>query len=176
MKAVRFMRDKDMYYYEISKYGKESMNEHHLYTDWLAMSDIGRTFQGKVLTKEEYMRVETNYIRAIYLILNYHVLEELEVRNVRKSFSSYKKFLSLQKNFKELYTKEILSMYDEVPLLSKANLSEIGLICRLQLREDIGCRLFYPRRLKIFIGYDFIMGITSSRPLEPIIPQILDNG
>ncbi|MTH55351.1 hypothetical protein GKZ89_18310 [Bacillus mangrovi] len=55
---------------------------------------------------------------------------------------------------------------------SQADFHEVENLCRLQLREDIGVDIFYPRKLKIFIGYDYLMGVNSSRRLDSIIPEI----
>jgi hypothetical protein len=40
------------------------------------------------------------------------------------------------------------------------------------LREDIGAKIFYPRKLKIFICYDYLMGIHCNRSIENVIPTI----
>lgn len=44
------------------------------------------------------------------------------------------------------------------------------------LREDIGAKVFYPRKLKVFICYDYLMGINCSKSIEKIIPQIENLG
>lgn len=56
--------------YRISKYNPEyRKNGIYLKDEWTDYSDIGDKFDGKMFTKQEYLRVEQNYISCILTIL-----------------------------------------------------------------------------------------------------------
>ncbi|MBF8971143.1 MULTISPECIES: hypothetical protein [unclassified Streptococcus] len=50
----------------IHKYDKSNLN---YIEDWTAISDIGDTFYGKVLTLEDYLEAENRYVQTIAKIL-----------------------------------------------------------------------------------------------------------
>lgn len=83
-----------------------------------------------------------------------------------------KQFLDLISGYKVEYTSEILALYNIVESVKKLEYKDINLFFRLLLREDIGAKICYPRKLKIFICYDYLMGVNSSRSLEKVIPAI----
>lgn len=74
--------------YNISKYNPEFKDNYgrYLKEDWTAISDIGKVFDGKVLSPEDYLEMENNYIKAVYKIINFYNLKNLKVQDVRKSF------------------------------------------------------------------------------------------
>lgn len=56
-----------MFEYRITKYDQSQRNERGAYIGpiaWACYSDVGQTFDGKVLTIEECLRVESSYIDA----------------------------------------------------------------------------------------------------------------
>lgn len=139
--------------------------------DWIAISDIGKEFKGKVLTVKDYKEIEDKYIKALYIILDYCGIQSVNIRNMMKTADD-KSFLSFHKRYSELYDEKLLEFYYSLDDLYQVEYADIGNLCRLQLREDISSDIFYPRRLKILICYDFLMGIKSSRTLMPVIPEI----
>ncbi len=180
--------------YNISKYTPDKWDETGDCWDWIAIGDIGRAFNGEILTLEEYKRVEDNYIKALYYVLDYLKIERVWVKDVAISGDD-KKFLDKRKNHMELYGKEIMEwfyevhkghmelydeklmkMYKNVESIKRLDYEDIGDFCRLQLREDIGAKVFYPRRLGIYICYDFLLGIHSSHAIDEIIPKINELG
>ncbi len=59
-----------MMYYRISKYNPVHREKgRYLKDEWTDYSDIGSIFEGRTLTKEEYLLTELNYIRCIIEIL-----------------------------------------------------------------------------------------------------------
>lgn len=55
-----------MYYYRLSKYKGSNAQK---VEEWTSFCEIGKTFHGKELTKEEYLCVETRYISCIIVIM-----------------------------------------------------------------------------------------------------------
>ena len=163
--------------YNISKYNPEFKDDlgRYLKEDWTAVSDIGKAFDGMVLSPEDYLDMESNYIKAIYEILDFYNLKSLNVQDVRKSFK-YDRFIELINERKVVYNEDLLKLYNNLESIKILEYQEIGLFCRLLLREDIGAKVFYPRKLKIFICYDYLLGIHSNRYIEKVIPRIKDLG
>jgi len=163
--------------YNISKYNPEFKDNfgRYLKEDWTAISDIGKAFDGKVLSSEDYFEMESNYIKAVYEILDFFNLKSLNVQDVRKSFK-YDRFMEFINERKVAYNEDLIKLYNNLESIKVLEYQEIGLFCRLLLREDIGAKLFYPRKIKIFICYDYLLGIYSNRSIEKVIPRIIDLG
>jgi len=66
----------------------------------------------------------------------------------------------------------MLQVYQNIDEHSIINKEDLCDLIHLELREDIGGLLYVPYRLKIFIGYDFMMEVHSSKALEPIFEKI----
>ncbi|MEN8905512.1 MAG: hypothetical protein ABF289_06090 [Clostridiales bacterium] len=99
----------------------------------------------------------------------------LTVNNVIRSFS-YEEFQRLTQDYKNLYTEDIIDIYIQSSVKDNPNEHKIDSFFRLLLMEYIGLNVFYKDILKVFIGYDYLMGIHSSNSLEDIIPQIEELG
>jgi len=149
--------------YEITKYNPSFRDEKRRYLkeDWIAIGDIGKSFEGELLTIDSYKKVEDSYIKVIKLVMEYLEVPFLSINNVRRSFS-YDRFMEIRKNFRKLYSQDVLGIYIHIKDLDKLDKEEVDSFCRLLLREDIGSEVYYPRRMKVFIGYDFLMGIHTS--------------
>ena len=80
--------------------------------------------------------------------------------------------MEIRKNFCELYSQDILETYADAKDLDKLDKEKVDSFCRLLLREDIGSEVYYPRRMKVFIGYDYLMGIHTSKSIDSLIPSI----
>lgn len=75
-----------MYEYRISKYDiKKRKNDVFLGNEWTDFSDIGKSFDGKELTLEEYLQVERNYVSCIINII-------CETKNLTVSISCYEDY------------------------------------------------------------------------------------
>lgn len=162
-----------MYKYEITKYNPifRDENRRYLKEDWTAIGDIGKSFGGELLTIDGYKKVEDSYIEVIILVMEYLEIPFLLINNVGRSFS-YDRFMEIRKNFRELYSQDILGIYTNAKDLDKLDKGGVDSFCRLLLREDIGSEVYYPRRMKVFIGYDYLMGIHTSKSIDSLIPSI----
>ena len=54
-----------------AKYSPPNYNEYGEYTveEWTSVEDIGKTYQGSTLTKEQYLDVENKYIEVLLIII-----------------------------------------------------------------------------------------------------------
>ena len=70
--------------YRITKYSPEYRNENGVYTkdDWTSCSVIGRQFDGKILTAEEYYDTEQRYIRVIEDIFCENEVGSLQIKDL----------------------------------------------------------------------------------------------
>ncbi|WP_312095600.1 hypothetical protein [Aminipila sp.] len=163
--------------YNISKYNPKFKDNQgrYLREDWTAISDIDKVYNGKIFSAEDYLKMEDNYIKTVYKILNFHNLKTLKVKDVKKSFTQ-EKFLKLIDKQNIAYSQHLLNFYNRIESVKNLEYQDIDSFCRLLLREDIGAKLFYPRKLKIFICYDYLLGIHSSSSIEKVIPKITDLG
>jgi hypothetical protein len=85
-------------------------------------------------------------------------------------------FFSLIDEVRGLYPNDILDYYSNIINVVNVSYEDVDRHCRLLLREDIGSALFYHRKFRLFIGYDFLMGVHSSKKLDPIINSIHELG
>ncbi len=165
-----------MYKYRISKYNPLFRDKLGRYqkSEWTAISDIGKKFDAGYLTGNDYVKIEDCYVTAVQQIMNYHSLSSLCIDKLSRSFP-YEEFLKLTNDYSHLYSENLLNFYLKFNG-NEAAFEEVGQLIRLQLREDVWVEMFSPKKLKIFIGYDYLMGVHSSRPLDKIIPKIKDLG
>jgi len=142
-----------MNYYRICKYPSECRRNGSYYTaEWTSFSDIGRTFDGAVLTVREYERVETNYLLFLLRVWEMCGAPLLEVKG------------------HEAYT-------DDLPWENGMCLgrNEIESICRDILREKFWCRLD-GEHMRVHFGYDFYMHIGCGLTLDEIRRMASDYG
>ncbi|WP_018888339.1 hypothetical protein [Paenibacillus massiliensis] len=164
--------------YRITKYNPffREANGNYLREDWMSISDIGKKFEGNILTVEEYKSVEDKYVKVIQLIMDYTNTPFIVVSDVRRSTddSGFEKSIN---KYRELYNEEYLKdIYYNLIDTMKFSSQQIDSLVRLLLREEIGAEVYFETNLKVFIGYDFLMGIHTDRPIEVIIPKIEEIG
>ena len=67
-----------MYNYSITKY--KGIADVNIYKEWGAISDIGKIYNGKKLTIDEYKKTEDAYIEALFIILKYMDIKTLKLK------------------------------------------------------------------------------------------------
>lgn len=168
---------KNLYKYHINKYnpkGRE-LDRYYIFKEWGAISDIGTEFDGKVVTIEEYQRVEDAYIRSIELILDFLWVPKISAEYVRH-IASFDEMKNSQTEYPELYAPKIIEQFILFNRRKVFRIDEIKYLCRLMLREEIASLLYYKNDVKIFIGYDYLMSILTSKPIDSLIPEIESMG
>ena len=78
-----------MYKYRISKYDPQYRNAEGVYTkeEWTSYDDIGKTYNGRLFTKEEYIKTEELYCKAILNILKNENVNKMLLTKVEIYFS-----------------------------------------------------------------------------------------
>ena len=157
--------------YSITKYSDDEAIKKN---DWISVSDIGGVFNGVELTIERYKEVEDSYVNAIRMIAEYMRLESFRVEKVNKWMDLKSKVNEY--HYKELYDDNMLQLFEQINDSSVLTLDELLILVRLQLREDIYAIPYVPYRLKIFICYDYLMTVHSSKELEGLFEEMRNSG
>lgn len=162
--------------YEITKYeNKDGIIEEQ---EWIAISDIGGTFGGVVLTPEKYQETEDKYVKVITRILEYMNIQKCSIKNLVKCSLIKERFCDVEvsQEVQELYNERLWHTYDTIKNGNQVDISVVEDIIRLLLREDIYCKVYVPYRFKLFIGYDYMTEVLVSKTLDPILKELNEMG
>ncbi len=124
---------------------------------WTSIGDVGQTFSEGVLTLAEYERVEALYLNAVSLLL-----EDSEVRQLIVSDVQLTPLAS-----------ETARAIREGALVSASDALEI---CRLELRDEVSCRLEDDGRFYVHIGFDYYLYVGSKQVSAAAIEAIEQSG
>ena len=158
--------------YSITKYKKIDST---IYNDWISVHDIGKVYNGKVLTFEDYKKVEDSYVLAVLNVLDYISIKRVYVKNLFSYMdlrNSYSTNVLNKPCSNALYTNEMKDFYLNVKNNDIIDLFQLEHLIRFKLREDIGGEIFVPYRFKLFIGYDYLMSVRTSKSLEGLFKTI----
>ncbi|PEL14287.1 hypothetical protein [Bacillus sp. AFS017336] len=144
------------YQWRVTKYNPDFRNEDGSYSlteEWTCLSEIGKIIYGKEFTLDEYLQVEAAYVETI---INF--LEESGINSLRILKLS---ILNISEEDKKssLYETE----FDELILNEDmvVNIGEIRLICKMVLRNFLGCELYLKDKFFVHFGWDYYMYIGS---------------
>lgn len=152
-----------MYKYRISKYDPKYRDENGIYhrEDWTSYSDIGKKYNGKEFSKDDYIKTEIHYCNTILNILKINEVREVILEDVELYFS-------VDEIKQMLRNKELdFSKREELAINSLKNGNRIGihelkLYLRLILRECFWCRLIgVPSLIQVGFGYDYYVYLYS---------------
>ena len=161
-------------FHEIVKYPPSGYNKDGIYTydDWTSISDIGKSFNGKILSAKDYLKVENQYINTVLMVMSaldckYLTIEYIEVNQDRII------------NDIEIYKKKYgISITGTLPKLKrKMRISQINIpnILRLCLREL--CYIVFScksKKLKLYFSYEYYLNIKcpiDSNTLSQIVKR-----
>ncbi|MGJ0023233.1 MULTISPECIES: hypothetical protein [Streptococcus] len=134
-----------MYHLRISKYNTKDRNEqgHYLKDDWTSISDIGKIYNGVLLTPESYYEVESSYINVLreasnLLKVDSYKLVDLDINDLNNSDLDF-----------------------DIREGMNLTLEQCDRISRLILREKLWARLI-SSHLEVNFGYDFYMYMSTN--------------
>ncbi|GAA1283124.1 hypothetical protein [Saccharothrix xinjiangensis] len=133
-----------MHCYHISKYdpARAEHGSDYLAEQWTSVSDVGKVFGGRVVSEEEYLRVEDAYLSCARHLAERAGVESLLVRSL------------------EVRADEpAFDLHDgaELPLRTAIE------VCREMLREGtVWCRLHRPGVFYLHVGYDYHLYVGTS--------------
>ena len=150
-----------MFEYRITKYDQSQRNEGGLYigpSAWTSYSDVGETFDGKVLTIEECFRVESEYISAATEIfkeigLPYLRLTRLEGREWEEDDLSSRDGPLYDLAFKAS------DLTEDAKILPK----DIPTLLQMIFRGFLYATLEWRDEFYIHIGWDFYMYVGTNK-------------
>lgn len=157
-----------MYYWRITKYNPAIRNEYgwYLKDEWIAVSDIGRTFEGVKLDEQTYLKTEAAYVNAILSIMSEINENELTI-NMFEDHTFEDDYVLNDSELRPFYD----TLHDGM-VLSK---SEVALFIKLALREMIWGKLVSDKMF-VHFGYDYYMYAGTDEPIDKSIQSIRESG
>ncbi|WP_228620064.1 hypothetical protein [Exiguobacterium sp.] len=166
-----------MYVYNVTKYDPETRGK---VDEWIDMSCIGDTYDGSVFTLEEYLRVEANYVEAIERIMDYLGVKTLTVSYLERRYHNYAYRPSSRRAFDALYPIRMRDMRKKMKTGKVLTQRHIPNMLRLMLRNGLYAQLELKTDesdeeygFKVFIGYDYMMGVHSVVDLSSLRDELL---
>ncbi|GGO05872.1 DUF7683 domain-containing protein [Saccharibacillus kuerlensis] len=156
-----------MYHWRVTKYNPSNRNSqgHYLKDEWTCPSEIGKVFDGKQFTLEEYLNVENAYVATVFSFIKEIGLDLVRVINPTKLLSNNNDRL-FEPKFEQIH------LYEDQLI----DISLVPDICRMVLRNIIGCKLVRKDKFYVHFGWDYYMYIGSMLPSEETIRLAKSNG
>ncbi|WP_086350812.1 hypothetical protein [Candidatus Enterococcus clewellii] len=149
-------REMPMFFYRITKYDPNYRDEKGRYVGpetWTSVSDVGKKYNGSVLTYDEYIFYETMYIHSICAIMQLNSVSQMNVVSLEKY-----DFVSLD----DYITRD---EFDTLRNNQRLYKNQLAIVSRMILRETIWGKLVEGEKLWIHFGYDYYMYIGSEKEI-----------
>jgi len=142
----------------------------YLVNEWTSYSDIGRTFDNILLTRQKYKEIEDKYINAIYKLINFSGSIKVKITKLEKT-SDINDFVRKQDDtLFQTYSK--IKDLDDIDV-DKEMLLEVLLLI---IREYMWCNLQIDNDIKITFGYDYYMYFSGVNLNSKILEDIKRTG
>lgn len=138
----------------ITKYDPRNRDANGHYTlvdEWASISDVGKSFQGKILTMEQYLAIEEKYIQAVEVLLQKNGSSDIAIVDL------------------ENHTDETAMDLSEGKTISRNLMSDL---VKLILREKVWGRLVANNQFEIHFGYDYYMYFVGESLTIDIIEEL----
>lgn len=158
-----------MKHYRVTKYNpiNRDQNGRYIKDEWISVGEIGRIYDGVVLTNNEYLRVEQLYVNAIIEIMNCNDISRLKIGYLER-YGKANQILKPNKNMKRLYRRVRNDCYIDI--------YDIPDYAKMNLRAILWCRLENTEKMYVHFGYDYYMYIGSGIECENSIEKIRSSG
>ena len=159
--------------WRVTKYNPKHRNEEDVYLndEWTSCHDIGKLFDGKVFTVNDYLAIENAYIEVVLSFMKNVNITTLKVKCLEKYNESV-----APKDTSLGYTTEMIKLYVELHEDSILGTEDIQNLCRLVLREQLWCKLENDHKMFVHFGYDYYMYIGCLLKPENITDLIKGTG
>ncbi|HAP5746478.1 hypothetical protein RV03_GL002922 [Enterococcus gallinarum] len=157
MISVKFLR--------VSKYDYKFRDENGKYirNEWTSYSDIGKKFEGKIFTLDDYKLVELKYINTVL-----EIAESLDIN--RFLLTQFEKSRDIDTLIED--NEFLKNMYNNLNKNKQIQLNNIPLVMKLLLREFIWGKLTH-EQLVIHFGYDYYLYIGVNKENIENVEQII---
>lgn len=156
-----------MFSFRITKYNPQYRDLSNRYTldEWTAVSDVGKIYQNKKFTFEEYLQVESAYINAVMIIMDFLGVDFLHITHLEKKEVVPLNIFYCSSSLRKMYQ----SLHGE----QKLNKEEIIEVMQLVLREFIWCKL-ESQKMFVHFGWDYYMYIGTPKELSKLLIQQIE--
>jgi hypothetical protein len=169
-----------MFCYRLTKYNPVYRDSYGTYrkNEWTQYSDIGKTFDGKECTQDEYIGIENVYIQAIIDFMKCAGVSHLTIASlgnnqIKNKNTNIIRSLLIQKNIP--CDTDIITFIRSLKKDMVIDMGHISLLLQLVFREIIWCKLEAPT-MYVHFGWDFYVYIGIKKECEAIIKKIEING
>lgn len=158
-----------MNWHEIVKYSPQKYDSNGIYTtdEWTSMWDVGKKFDGKLFTLEEYLRVEQRYVSVILSIMKAMNCKYMTIQYLEADKDYIAKQIKASK-YREIdyHLLMSISLLEEGRRISIERMSDI---LRLALREYIYVELSNKEHgVFVKFGYDYYLNVACSLSNEEL--------
>jgi len=158
-------------YYEIVKYDPEFRNDqgHYMKDEWTSISDVGKIYDGKLFTIEEYEHIENLYIQAVFLILEFFHTRSIKITHIYKSKNSR------ARTSKEKKLIACMDMFATGDVIRVNNKELITNLIKLRLREhapELEVIVDRKSRSELVFGYDYYMYLKTNIDVSSVLEEI----
>ena len=157
--------------WRITKYNPKYRNNNDEYQkdEWTSCHDIGKSYEGKEFTVNDYIAIESAYVNAVLSFMNSTNSTTLTVRYLEKHNDSIK-----ISEAPLIYTEDMIKLFERLHEGCVLEISDIKHLCRLVLREQMWCKLENDNTMFIHFGYDYYMYIGCLLKCEGIIVDLFE--
>lgn len=156
-----------MVVYRVSKYDPDFRLPNGAYQrdEWTSVSDVGRVFDGRVVTCSEYLLAEASYVQAVQCFMNQSGQTTLRVAGLEVGDLC---FDGLPCGLADETGMRVRAVVDGAQVSG----SELDWIVRLALREALWCRLMGDDGFYVHFGYDYclLIGCDLLNAAPPQLP------
>jgi|RhiMethySRZTD1v2_1073278.scaffolds.fasta_scaffold1309083_1 hypothetical protein len=133
--------------YRLSKYDPAKRDISGAFTgqDWVMHSQIGSEIGGRVLTRDEYQRVEDAYVETVTRMLSEAGLQKVGVDKFRQFGKPVRGIKAFRKG-------------------QKIDLDTLSRVMRMSLQEQVEVSFSLPRQMYLHFGFDFLVYIGLAKP------------
>ncbi|MDP3236532.1 MAG: hypothetical protein Q8N26_27320 [Myxococcales bacterium] len=120
--------------------------------DWISVSDIGKAYGGRTLTRSEYLLVELKYVAAVVAFMEVVRVDELTISDLERRDA-------LQARLGDLGCADVL----ENGRIVRG--TQLECVVRAALREAAWFRLSGSNGAYVHFGFDYYMYVGSTLPV-----------
>ena len=144
-------------FHEIVKYPPSGYNKDGIYTsyDWTSISDIGKSFNGKILCVKDYLKVEGQYVNTVLMIMSALDCEYLTIEYIEVNQDEMANDIEI---YREKYGVSITGILPKLKKGTRLSRINVPNVLRLCLREL--CYIVFScksKKLKFYFSYEYYL-------------------
>jgi hypothetical protein len=154
-----------MFSYRVTKYNPAYRNEQgwYLRDDWTEYGDIGKKYNNEIVTLDEYLKMENNYIQAVIAFMQCNKVTSFQVTKIERGYDPAEDPNS---------TQGMINIYRNIKNRSLISENNLENICKLMLRRYLWGLLRNNKLMEIRFGHDYYMVIKSKLACKKTVTNI----